>query len=302
MRTIKLGNVHIDRVVEMSRWIFNAKDLLPAVTQELLEEGRGWLDEHHIHPNSNDLILGSHSFLIRINGRIILVDTCNGNHKNRPSLLTRNQLDMPYLANLKAAGISPEDVDVVLCTHLHPDHCGWNTRLSDEGWIPTFPNARYLINSAEFERVKKICTDWQRRSVFNDMVAMFSDSILPIIQANQVDLVSADHVVMQGIDGSVWLENASGHTPGHVFVHVKCNQYHAIMTGDVIHHPIQLMALDVANASDFDPGMAAITRRKFIESYANTSTIILSGHFAGSTAGRIITKEDTFRFQWLNDE
>src|ERR1700743_2991304 len=156
MKNIHLQNIQIDRVVELERWAFVADKLFPSITNEDIEAGKTWLDERFIDRATNDLILGVHSFLIRANGRTILVDTCNRNHKNRPSLPSRSNLNTDYLLNLSRAGVRPDDIDTVLCTHLHPDHSGWNTQLSDGKWVPTFPNAKYLVSAKDFEYAQNL--------------------------------------------------------------------------------------------------------------------------------------------------
>lgn len=299
MRTIEFGQIQIDRIMEMERWAFSASNLFPSINPELLKAGRDWLDDRFIDLQNDNLILSVHSFLIRYNGQAILVDTCNGNHKNRPSLPSRHNLNTNYLANLRKTGVRPEDVTLVLCTHLHPDHCGWNTYFSGDRWLPTFPNAKYLVNKLELECLIKMYANWQSQSAVNDMVLMFEDSIQPIIHTKQLGLINDGHVVLQRSNNKIWLESSAGHTPGHAFVHVKCKHNHVVITGDAIHHPIQLDALDLANASDLDPKLAANTRLRLIESYTDTNTIILTGHFAGHTAGRIVSKKNKFRFQWL---
>lgn len=299
MQPIQFGGIIIDRVVELRVWPFPANRLFPSISAETFENGRGWLDDRFIDPITKDLILGVHSYVLRVNGRIILIDTCNGNHKNRPALPALHQLNTPYLENLARAGLCPEDIDIVMCTHLHPDHCGWNTRLVDGRWVPTFPNATYLMSSIEFEHLQSFCSSKQENALRQDMSTTFEDSVLPVVKAGQAIMVNDNHIIEHEIGDGVWMESASGHTPGHVIVHAKQSEEHAIMTGDIIHHPIQFGALDMPNASDFDPIQAAATRQRLIKTYADTNTLILTGHFPGPTAGRIVTRNEGLRFEWL---
>ncbi|MFE9686516.1 MBL fold metallo-hydrolase [Streptomyces sp. NPDC006285] len=129
------------------------------------------------------------TWVIRGQGRTMLVDTGLSNDKPRShELLDRRDGD--YLRQLAAIGVRPEDVDTVVNTHLHGDHIGWNTRLLDGAWVPTFPNAQYLMHRADFDYWNP-ANNVPRRSDFGDVSdirAAFDDSVLPIEQAGQAVL------------------------------------------------------------------------------------------------------------------
>jgi glyoxylase-like metal-dependent hydrolase (beta-lactamase superfamily II) len=210
--------------------------------------------------------------VVDIGGRRIAVDTCVGNDKVRANP-GWNQLQLPFLDDLAAAGFAPETIDTVICTHLHVDHVGWNTRLVDGRWVPTFPNARYLFCRAEFEH-------WRTTPLHDGDV--FGDSVAPIVEAGQADLVPPDHVVCPGVR----LDPTPGHTPGHVSVVVESEGERAVITGDMIHTPIQIADVDLSSDFDTDPRMAAATRRAFLDRYRN-DTLVIGTHWGGPGAGRI---------------
>jgi glyoxylase-like metal-dependent hydrolase (beta-lactamase superfamily II) len=248
---------------------------------------------------TDSVILGVHSYVIRVGGRTILVDSCIGNDKERPATPGMHHLQTDYLATLAAAGVRPEEVDLVLCTHLHPDHVGWNTRLRDGGWVPTFPNARYLIGRREFEEAQRLRALPPVHEMAADLQTMFDDSVLPIERSGQLVLVEDDHAVVRELDHGIRLEPAHGHSFGQLMVHVESGAAHAVLSADVIHHPIQLLDLSIAQIGDYDRAQAEATRRRLVETYVDTDTVISPAHFPARNAGRFVSDGDGFAFDWL---
>jgi glyoxylase-like metal-dependent hydrolase (beta-lactamase superfamily II) len=289
MRHIALGNARISRVIEMEGGGFiKPQQLLPDATPEAIEAHKYWLTPHFL--TADGMIIGSiHTYAIHGRHHTILVDTCVGNDKNRVHFPQWTNMQGPYLQTLEqVAGIKPEQVDYVLCTHLNVDHVGWNTRLANGRWIPTFPNAKYLIVREEWEF-------WQRKwdkdkNVEEDAIA---DSVLPVFEAGKAVLVRCDHT----IDDQVSLESTPGHTPGHVCVHVKGSGGIAILTGDIMHHPIQIAEPQWSSRFCIDPKAAAATRQAFLERNSDTGNLILAAHFPTPTVGTIISSRDRFRFR-----
>jgi glyoxylase-like metal-dependent hydrolase (beta-lactamase superfamily II) len=268
---------------------------MPDITPEILAWGRTWLGPGFIDPEADRVYLSFHTYVVRTRHLTILVDTCNGNHKERLSMPAWHRLNTPYLEELAKIGLQPADIDVVLCTHLHADHIGWNTRLVDGQWVPTFPNARYLMGRAEFEHWHRLHQSGPAMPVNR---GSFVDSVLPVVDAGQAVLVETDHVIQRDESEGVWLEPSVGHTPGHVCVHVEGGGRHALLAGDAIHHPVQLTYPDLAIAADFDRPRAAQTRRSLVERYADTKTMLLTAHFPTPTAGYIVRHKDEFRFRF----
>jgi glyoxylase-like metal-dependent hydrolase (beta-lactamase superfamily II) len=205
-----------------------------------------------------------------------MVDTCIGNDRKREYDVFSN-LQGTFLEDLAAAGYPAESIDTVICTHLHLDHCGWNTHLVDGKWVPSFPNARYLFSEAETR-------DWQRKLAEGlPHMEHVVDAINPIIDAGLADFINPDHKITD----EVWLFPTPGHTPGHVSVHISSQGQEAVLTGDVVHHPVQLAVPDWINNFDMDIDAGAQTRRDFFAKYADKPSLVIGAHFAEPSAGHI---------------
>lgn len=287
-----LGNIQVTRVVEMEGPSFAPVALLPDATpgamEDVVAEHNDWLHPTYVDPASGMLIMSSHSFVLRTPQHTILVDTCVGNDKSRPGHDRWHMRNGRFLERLRRAGVRPEDVDFILCTHLHADHVGWNTRLVDGRWVPTFPNAKYIFARREYEY-------WEMETMRAPQepvnIGSFEDSVLPVIAAGQAVLVDSDHQIEDGI----WLEPAPGHTPGNVIVNVVSGDGRALLSGDVIHHPVQLARPEWSSRFCQAPDESRQTRRTLIERLAETDTIILAAHFPAPTAGRIVCAREAFR-------
>jgi glyoxylase-like metal-dependent hydrolase (beta-lactamase superfamily II) len=277
----------VEKVVEFQAALFEPAAIFPAATAAAIESHRHWLEPDLMDPVSKLLILSFHSFVVRTAQRTILVDTCGGNEKNRPEKPRYHMKQWPYLERLAAAGVAPEAVDIVLCTHLHVDHVGWNTRLRDGRWVPTFPRAKYLFGRAEWEHWQE-----QAKRPGGKVEAHHEDSVLPVIEAGQAVFVETDHEVEQGIR----LEPSPGHTPGHVCVHLTAGGREAVITGDMMHHALQVAEPDWSTCFCTDPAQATRTRRMFFERHAETDTLVLPIHFPAPTAGRIVRAGTGWRF------
>ena len=226
------------------------------------------------------------AFVIESRGRRVLVDPCVGNFKNRPMPFWHQQ-SWPFLERFAAAGFAPEAIDTVVHTHLHADHCGWDTRLSGGAWVPTFPNARHLYTQAEL--------DWIRAESNPGIDGVYEDSIAPILDADLADVVPPDF----DLGGGLRLEASPGHTPGHVSLWVESQGETALVSGDFLHHPVQCAELEWAETGDEDPDQARATRRRLLGRAADTRALFLGTHFATRPAGRIERRGDAFRFMPL---
>jgi glyoxylase-like metal-dependent hydrolase (beta-lactamase superfamily II) len=277
----------VDRVVEFQAAMFPPAALLPAATPGAIESHRHWLEPHLMDPESKLLVVSFHSYVVRTPRHTILVDTGAGNLKSRPDKLRFHMKEYPYLERLAAVGVSPEAVDLVLCTHLHVDHVGWNTRLQNGQWVPTFPRAKYLFGRKEWEHWQEVA-----KRPGNRVEGHHEDSVLPVIEAGQAVFVEADHEIEDGM----WLEPSPGHTPGHVSVHLSGGGREAVIVGDMMNHALQVAEPDWSTCFCSDPGLASRTRRAFLERYAGTDTLVMPGHFPTPTAGRIVRSGATFRF------
>jgi glyoxylase-like metal-dependent hydrolase (beta-lactamase superfamily II) len=288
MKQKSVGNITVSRVVELEGTEFRWQGLFPALKQADFDAHRDWLAPHFFDYASGNTRFSFHAFVVRTEKHTIVVDTCIGNHKNRHARPIFNMRDDGrFLGELAAANVRPEEVDYVMCTHLHGDHVGWNTRLENGRWVPTFPNAKYLFSRKELEYFSAIPEDdgnhWQG----------YRDSVLPVIEAGNAVTVEADHA----LDDTVWLEPSHGHTPGHCSVRLKSNGAEAVMSGDLLHHPIQCAMPHVSSAACIDPEQSAATRREFLARYADTAVKVFPAHFAPPTAGFVVSKGDQYRWK-----
>src|SRR5207302_598411 len=214
----------------------------------------------------------------------IIVDTCLGNDKENRRIPTWNRLQTGFLGDLAAAGYARETIDTVICTHLHVDHVGWNTMLVEGRWVPTFPEARYLMGRIEFAH-------WTSQREREDMSAVLADSVKPVWEAGLVDLVETDHRIC----GEVSLVPSSGHTPGHVSVRIASQGEEALITGDFMHHPCQIAHPEWSSTADSDPVEARLTREHMLTQFADAPILVIGTHFAGRTAGHVVRDGDAFR-------
>ena len=269
-----VGDAQLTRIAELEvHWPFGI--LLPGA-EDLIDD-YDWLRPDFVTDDGR-MRLSMHSVVIESAGLRIIVDTCVGNDKSRPGAPPFEQLSTPFLGDLEAAGFAPETIDFVVCTHLHVDHVGWNTRLVDGQWVPTFPNARYLFVQAEYDY-------W--RAEPQDYGPVFEDSVQPIMDAGLADLVGPDH----RINEEVWFESTPGHTPGHVSVIIESAGERAVITGDMIHHPLQFARPDMASSADYAAdGASTATRLEAFPRWCD-GRLVIGTHFAGRTAGHIETTD-----------
>lgn len=291
MKSTRVGDFRIDRVVESEGPFVPYAMLLPGATKDLVDANADWLKPRFVDAEDR-VIAGFCSFVLRTPRHTILVDACTGNDKERPLRPAWHRQKNRFLETMAEAGTRPEEIDFVFCTHLHVDHVGWNTRLVDGRWVPTFPNARYLFCRREYVHWEQA----QRKAVSEGTElpnhGSFADSVLPVVEAGRAVLVDSDHQ----LDDGVQLEPAYGHTPGSCLLHARNRGAHAIFLGDVMHSAIQLAQPALSSQFCADPAAAARVRAGLCERYADSQTLILTGHFPTPNAGRIVRHRDAFRF------
>jgi len=276
-----IGNVRITQVVELEA-AWPGTQLLPSATPEVLAKERDWLYPAFADDAGN-IKLSVHMLIVESQGKRIVVDTCIGNDKERVSFPQWHRLQLPFLQALESAGCPRESVDRVVCTHLHVDHVGWNTMLDKGKWVPTFPNAKYLIGGTEWDFFSSREDEFHKAPV--------DDSVRPVMSDGLAKLVDETEQITDEIS----LESTPGHTPGHFSVRISSNGQNAVITGDMMHHPVQCRFPEWDDVYDNDGPLAKRTRRAFCERYADTGTLILGTHFASPSAGRIVKHGDSFR-------
>jgi len=278
MGTITLGNVEIIRVFERQLVQMPRAVVFPDSDPELWRRNADWLEPEFFEAGADELRFSMQSWVLRSEGRTILVDTGIGNAKQRPGMPAFHELDTPYLAELAAVGVAPEDVDVVVCTHVHSDHVGWNTQLVDGEWVPTFGNARYLISRADFDFWDP-ANGHEARSGPR-MASVFEDSVAPVHQAGLTELWD-DHY---DIDANLRLEPAPGHTPGSAVLWLSSGTDRAAFVGDLLHSPLQVVEPDESSCFDEDETAARATRRRVLAQVADERVLLVPAHLPGAGA------------------
>jgi glyoxylase-like metal-dependent hydrolase (beta-lactamase superfamily II) len=283
MLPLEIGKIHVGRVVDLETPT-SPRFLFDQMTPESMQKHLDWAAPHFYNPATNRLLMSIQTFVLKTAHHTILVDTCLGNDKPR-AYEGWNMRKGAYLEDLRKAGVSPESVDFVLCTHLHVDHVGWNTRLQDGRWVPTFPNAKYVLARKELE--------FWRATEEPENAQVFKDSVQPILDAGQALPVDMDHA----LNDEIQLEPTPGHTPGHVSVHLTSKGKEAVITGDMMHHPVQIAEPDWSSKFCTDKIQSAKTRHAFCGRYADRDVWILGTHFAPPTAVRIISRNGKWKPQ-----
>jgi glyoxylase-like metal-dependent hydrolase (beta-lactamase superfamily II) len=278
----RVGGVTITKIVELEV-TGGSRFILPQATPEAILP-IGWLQPDFADPRGR-LKMSIHALVVETPSQRIIVDTCLGNDKENRRIPTWNNLQTRFLADLTAAGYARETIDTVICTHLHVDHVGWNTMLDGGSWVPTFPNARYLMGRVEFDH-------WTSQHDREDMEAIIADSVAPVWEAGLVDLVETDHRICDEIS----LVPTLGHTPGHVSVRIASQGEEALITGDFMHHPCQTARPDWSSTADSDPAEARQTREHMLTHLSDNPILVIGTHFAGRTAGHVVGDGAAFRF------
>lgn len=285
METVRIGQFQVDRVVEYQGPFAPLEFIVPEVDMARVEAHSDWIRPRYLS-DEGKLVMSFHSYVLQTPHHRILIDSCVGNDKQRPARPTWHQQQGPYLQSLATLGLKPEDIDFVCCTHLHADHVGWNTRLQDGRWVPTFPKARYVFARSEYAHWEQAHRHALSRGEPAINHGSFADSVLPVVDAGQAELVGDDFEFESG----VYLGAARGHTPGTCCLHAQSQGAKGLFSGDVLHTPIQLLDLSWNSRFCEDPALAAQTRRSLVESVADTSTLLLAGHFPHATAGRVVSR------------
>ena len=279
MKSLELGNLCITSLAEIPAFSIPLEILFPDLDYKLLK------DLEPINPAiiSDGLIhLTIRSWLLKQSGKIILLDTCVGAEKERPNHHAwHRRSGRKWLKALSKQGLNPEDVDIVMCTHLHADHVGWNTRLENGYWVPTFPNAQYLCGRVEYEH-------WEHLAKTFDKHGAFTDSVLPIVQRKKMMFVEDGYEICDGLFAKI----ASGHTPGHLCLSSKAG---AFFCGDVIHSPLQLSFPNISSAFCVDPKLASTTRKKILSEIAETNQLLIPAHFPEPGWTKILKTTSSFQ-------
>lgn len=284
----QVGDTTITKIEEIVYPEFS--DVIPDATPDVVKKVK-WLYPDFV-TKEGMLSLSIHSLIVETPNDKLIVDTCIGNDRDRNPFEVMHMLSTSYMEDMKAAGYHPDSIDYVLCTHLHLDHVGWNTYLKDGEWVPTFPNASYLFGKQDLEFWGAAKAD-DENEFMQIQSRVMADSMQPILDAGLAKPIEGPAEVCEGVR----LFPTPGHTPGHCSVLIESKGESAMITGDFIHHPIQFWDPGLVSPFDVDNDEAVSTRRKVFGEYADSTTLIIGTHFAGRTAGKLVTDGDTYRFE-----
>ena len=285
IRHWKIGDVTIARIVEVYGWEDDITMLLPDADPAFVQSFP-WMRPHFATPDGK-MIISFQCFVLRSQGRMAMIDTCIGNDRQREFPVFTN-MQTTFLEDPAAAGFPHEEITDVLCTHLHFDHVGWNTRLVDGKWVPTFPQARYLFGRREYEHWKHL----HETHGYHDLNHM-DDAVMPVLEAGLVEFIEPDF----RLTDEVSLIPTPGHTPGHVSVLIQSKGESAVITGDMMHSPIQIAVPEREARFDMDKSAAARTRGEFVRRFNGTPTLVIGSHFAEPTAGHIVPDGAAWKFK-----
>jgi glyoxylase-like metal-dependent hydrolase (beta-lactamase superfamily II) len=286
--TFKAGNATIHRIIEMECGFTPALDFLPKLTKEVLDQNRSWLHPAALDAEDN-LVLCFQSYVIQTGKHNILVDSCIGNDKDRPARpLWNKKKDDAFMRGLAAVGLTVNDIDFVLCTHLHVDHIGWNTRLENGRWVPTFPKARYIFSKTELDF-------WVAESKKTDLPQIV-DSVIPIVEAKACDVVTSDH----SLNDLITLIPTPGHTIDHYAVTLGKKGEDAVFTGDLIHTPLQALYPELSMRVDYNPAQGIASRKRFLETYCDTNTLCCFAHFPSPSKGYVKRWGNGFKCDYVS--
>ncbi len=276
----QVGDIRITQVRESFAAV-PVLGMFPQADVALIEANRDWLQPDYMDA-AGDLTLSIHALVLESMGKTIVIDTCVG-ERPVPGYEAMSNRKTTFLADFAGAGFDVNTVDIVMCTHLHFDHVGWNTQLVDGEWVPTFPNARYLFNKTEFDY-------WDGGAA--GFAITFETAVRPVLKAGLVDFIDETH----RITDEVGFESTPGHSPGHMSVTLSSQGEQAIITGDMVHHPIQFVSPEWTMSADDDPARASATRLAFRDRYVDVPVRVFGTHFGGSSCGHLRTSGDSFRF------
>lgn len=292
----QIGKVRVSTLIEARSTTLG--DILPLATPEALAE-TPWLKPDFVTQDGT-LISNYQAFVVETPDVLMMVDTCIGNDKERPGLDEFHKQQGSFLEDLAAMNFKPEDFDTIACTHMHVDHVGWNTMLVDGKWVPTFPNADYIVAAEEMthwsENNRATVGDPENpvQAGFHEIQKrVFADSVAPILEAGLYKLVDTDAVIAPGIS----LIHTPGHSPGHVSIMISSEGETALISGDFVHHPCQIAHTTWSAIIDDNPELSAASRDRVLGDLSGTETLFIGTHFAEPTAGHIISDGDAFRLK-----
>jgi glyoxylase-like metal-dependent hydrolase (beta-lactamase superfamily II) len=290
MQPTRIGSLEINRIADYQGPFFDPPDFFPDFDPAVVAEHAALLGPRLLDPATGKLIFSFHSFVVRTGHHTILIDACIGNDKERPTRPQFHRMHTSFVGDLARVGVKPEEIDFVMCTHLHWDHVGWNTKLVDGSWVPTFPNAKYVMAKKEYDHWQ----DFHASGADSAHALAFEDSIMPVVKTGQALLVGDDYA----LDDGLWFESYPGHTPGNVVIHARSQGERGVFIGDVLHHPLQCLRPEWSTMACTDPDASRVSRTRLVEEHADSGALILPAHFPEPTVGHIKRHASAYRFDF----
>jgi glyoxylase-like metal-dependent hydrolase (beta-lactamase superfamily II) len=304
-----VGDMSVIKVHELDLNGFAATQLLPGLDPMVVAKHPDWIDSRTYDLQTGHVLMSVHTWVVRIEGKVILIDTGAGNDKDRPTLKVLDHLHNPYLERLAAIGVQPEAVDYILLTHIHADHVGWNTRLEGDRWVPTFPNATVICSDLEWrygasltagdeENLAKVRREAGVGLPFRIPVpGVFLDSMMPLEADERVRRVRVDGgEILKGIR----FLSTPGHSIDHAAISITSQGSEAIFGGDVMHHPLELCEPDLVSMFCEFPQGARRSRRWLARHAAERNALYFSSHFPSTSVGRITKTGENFGWEFVN--
>ncbi len=291
MDRIRVGDAVIHRVEEWRGTFMTPQTLFVGYSDEAYAASKPLVAGPYLDGETDAIDARLQSWVVEVGGLRVLIDTGAGNDKTRPGIPLFGNLRTPFLARLAAAGFTPADIDLVICTHLHVDHVGWNTRLDAGEWVPTFPRARYVFPLPDAEYWDPRNRERYPPKIGEEVNAgFFDDSVRPILERGIAELVAGP----QDLTAHLRLEPAPGHTPGSQTITVTSRGRRAMFVGDILHHPLQIMNPSWNSIFCEDGARARASRRAVLERAAEDEAIMIPAHFAGDHMVRVVRSSDGF--------
>jgi glyoxylase-like metal-dependent hydrolase (beta-lactamase superfamily II) len=285
IRKWQIGEVEVVRIVEVNAHEDPFEMLSQGLTPEIAKQHR-WLVPYFATPEGR-MKISFQAFVLRSGKDRVMIDTCIGNDREREYPIFTN-MQTSFLEDLMGAGYPRESITKVLCTHLHFDHVGWNTMKVKGTFVPTFPNARYLFSRKEYDHWQML----KRTGGYHDFSHLV-DSIDPITEAGLADFIEPT----TKITDEVGLIPTPGHTPGHVSVVIKSKGDEAIITGDMMHHPIQFAESDRVGNFDMDKEQGVKTRKEMFKRLEDKNILVIGTHFCDPSSGHVVRDKENWKLK-----
>ncbi|NYZ14527.1 MBL fold metallo-hydrolase [Azospirillum sp. RWY-5-1] len=286
IRSWKIGDATVVSIVEYFGPTHQPETVFPEFDRAAFARRAGELPPGHWYPAMDRFVIAIQLWAVLAGPNVIVIDTGVGNGKPRPAA-RMNRLNTLTASWLEAAGVTRESVTHVVMTHLHADHVGWNTVFEDGRWVPTFPNARYVMPRRDFDHFKGL------HDAGTAGEPSFADSVLPVLDAGLVDFIGTEGEVA----GCLRIADAAGHTPGQLNYWLHSGGETGVFSADILHHPVQILNPGWNTAFCVLPDEAKATRARFLNEVSDAGALVMPCHFPPPHCGFIRRQGDAFVYE-----